>query len=162
MTSEIKPAKGLELEPELKSSVTFDIHMTDEIQSQSSSLPSQPGLKSLLSAAKELLRPPEPLPASPVKLLSRLSSASALLPASWKNEQSGWLDSDEIEDIGDDSSLKDPEDSARRKRRRDQLVYIVGKRCMILVVALQGFLVKEFLPPTDRGGFETKDCKPDV
>lgn len=111
-----------------------------------------PALKTLLAAGKALLKPPDPLPSAPQLLLERLRESSALLP--W-SDRAGWTEDDELDEIGDD----DADDRGKRKARRDQLVLLVGQRCLDLVVAIQAFLGKEFWPAEYRQGLKETDCK---
>lgn len=110
-------------------------------------------LKTLLAAAKALLRPPAPLPSSPPALLERLRSSSELLP-SWRNKP-GWGEDDELDEIGDD----DESDKEKRKVRRDALVQLAGKRSLDIVVGMQEWLEKEFWPLDARDGLDAKECK---
>lgn len=115
--------------------------------------PDAVNLKTLLSSAKALLRPPQPLPSSPPALLERLRSSSELLP-SWRTKP-GWGEDDELDEIGDD----DDSDKDKRKARRDALVKLVGKRSLDIVVGMQEWLEKEFWPLEARGGLDAKECK---
>jgi hypothetical protein len=103
-------------------------------------------LKQLISTSKALLQPPAPLPSSPPELLDRLRQSSALVP--WRNKP-GWTEDDELEQIGDDD---------KPKQRRDELVLVVGLRCLDIIEAMQEFLSKEFWPVDERGGLDAKDC----
>ena len=115
--------------------------------------PDAVNLKTLLSSAKALLKPPQPLPSSPPALLERLRSSSELLP-SWRSKP-GWGEDDELDEIGDD----DDSDKDKRKARRDALVQLVGKRSLDIVVGMQEWLEKEFWPLEARGGLDAKECE---
>lgn len=47
----------------------------------------------------------------------------------------------------------------RKKKRRDELVFVVGKRCFAMAKAMQTWLEKEFWPKEQRDGLEDKDCR---
>ncbi|BEI84139.1 hypothetical protein CcaverHIS002_0407430 [Cutaneotrichosporon cavernicola] len=109
----------------------------------------EPTLKTLLTAGNALLEPPNPLPSAPPALLQRLKASGELLP--WR-ERPGWTEDLELEEIGDDDT-----DPAKRKKRRDALVMLVGQRSLDLLVAMQGVLVKEFWPAEHKDGLVEKD-----
>ncbi|WWD17535.1 hypothetical protein CI109_101976 [Kwoniella shandongensis] len=126
--------------------------------------PGGPSLKTLLRASEALLKPPQPLPSSPPELLQRLKGCSKLLPKEWKKSCSEWNEEDELEQIGDNAPTGLPSGSAvsseveqRRKRRKEELLFVVGKRCFALIKAIQGWLRKEFWPKDQRGGMEQRD-----
>lgn len=112
----------------------------------------QPSLQTLVSAGNALLRPPDPLPSASQQLLARLRESSSLLL--W-TDRPGWTADDELDEIGDDNT----DDLVKRRARRDQLVQLVGQRCLDLIVAAQSILVKEFWPAEHREGLGEKDCK---
>ncbi|KAK4683728.1 hypothetical protein P7C73_g6500, partial [Tremellales sp. Uapishka_1] len=114
--------------------------------------PSSLSLKLLLSAGQALLQPPGPLPSFPPELLQRLSAASAVLPLEWRSRHQGWEDDSELEQVGDAS-----EDIRTRKGRRDELLLIVGQRCLSLVDGMQHWLQREFWPVEFKDGHDTKD-----
>lgn len=114
---------------------------------------SEPSLKTLIAAGKALLQPPNPLPSAPPELLQRLRESSAELSI-WR-DRPGWTEDDELDEIGDD----DTEDVSKRKARRDQLVLLVGQRCLDIVAAMHSFLGMEFWPADQRHGHGEKDCE---
>ncbi|WVN88103.1 uncharacterized protein L203_103303 [Cryptococcus depauperatus CBS 7841] len=114
-----------------------------------------PHLKQLFKAADILLKPPKALPANPLELLPRLKSCSKSLPKEWRKLSPEWSDEDEMEYVGDcEGQVTDEE---RRKKRRDELVFVVGKRCFAMIKAMQASLEKEFWPQEQRDGLEDKD-----
>ncbi|WWC61582.1 uncharacterized protein I303_104166 [Kwoniella dejecticola CBS 10117] len=102
-----------------------------------------PTLKNLLKSSDLLLKPPTPLSSNPVDLIQRLKACSRSLPKEWRKNTPEWCAEDETEQIGDNDPSVDDE---RRKRRRDELVFVVGKRCFALIKAMQMILEKEFWP----------------
>ncbi|WWC70477.1 uncharacterized protein I206_104428 [Kwoniella pini CBS 10737] len=102
-----------------------------------------PTLKNLLKSSDILLKPPTPLSSNPVDLIQRLKACSRSLPKEWRRNTPEWCTEDETEQVGDN----DPNiDEGRKKRRRDELVFVVGKRCFALIKAIQLILEKEFWP----------------
>lgn len=113
-----------------------------------------PCIRDLLDAGYTLLEPPAPIPSAPLALLDRLRNSAANVPV-WRNRPA-WNEDDELELIGIDSDADT--DPVKRKQRRDELVLIVGERCVDLVVGLQWWLSKEFWPVNLREGLSEKDC----
>ncbi|WRT66062.1 uncharacterized protein IL334_003014 [Kwoniella shivajii] len=116
-----------------------------------------PTLKNLLKAADTLLKPPTPLSSNPPELLQRLRACSRSLPKEWRRVTPEWCNEDEQEQIGDHSNVQDDVDESRKKRRRDELVFVVGKRCFALINAMQVTLEKEFWPVEMRGDLAQND-----
>lgn len=116
-----------------------------------------PTLKQILKAGDTLLKPPKPLPSNPPELLPRLRACSKALPKEWKHSVPEWSEDDEMDHVGDNGGLEISEE--RKKKRRDELVFVVGKRCFAMANAMQTWLEKEFWPKEQRGGLEDKDCK---
>ncbi|KIR27172.1 hypothetical protein I309_03882 [Cryptococcus deuterogattii LA55] len=114
-----------------------------------------PTLKQILKAGDILLKPPKALPSNPPELLPRLRACSKALPKEWKLSVPEWSEDDEMDHVGDNGGLEISEE--RKKKRRDELVFVVGKRCFAMANAMQTWLEKEFWPKEQRGGLEDKD-----
>ncbi|TYJ55727.1 hypothetical protein B9479_003635 [Cryptococcus floricola] len=114
-----------------------------------------PSLKQLLKSADILLKPPKPLPSNPPDLLPRLRASSKALPKEWRRSVPEWTEDDEMNHVGDDGGRGIDEE--RKKRRRDDLVHVVGKRCFAMIKAMQLWLEKEAWPKDQRDGLEDRD-----
>ncbi|KAK6910402.1 hypothetical protein I203_104434 [Kwoniella mangroviensis CBS 8507] len=112
----------------------------------SGSIPSQtptgPTLKNLLKSAEVLLKPPTPLSSNPTELIQRLKACSKSLPKEWRKSTPEWCPEDEQERSTD----QDQTDEELKKRRRDELVFVVGKRCFAIIKSIQSILEREFWP----------------
>ncbi|WVQ82276.1 hypothetical protein IAT38_004404 [Cryptococcus sp. DSM 104549] len=117
--------------------------------------PIVPSLKQLLRAADVLLKPPAAFPSTPPEILPRLKACSKALPKEWRKNTPEWLEDDEMEHVGD--NMVNGNEDERSKLRRDQLVFVAGKRCFAITKAMQLCLEKEFWPKDQRGGLEDKD-----
>ncbi|WVW83591.1 hypothetical protein I302_105612 [Kwoniella bestiolae CBS 10118] len=117
---------------------------------------SGPTLKNLLKSADILLKPPTPLSSNPTDLIQRLKACSKSLPKEWRKVTPEWCNEDEQERPGDQN--QNEQDEELRKRRRDELVFVVGKRCFALIKSIQLILEKEFWPKETRGiGMDERD-----
>ncbi|AAW40694.2 hypothetical protein CNBA0830 [Cryptococcus deneoformans B-3501A] len=114
-----------------------------------------PTLKQILKAADILLKPPKALPSNPPELLPRLRACSKALPKEWRRIIPEWSEDDEMDHVGDNDGSDISEE--RKKKRRDELVFVVGKRCFAMAKAMQSWLEKEFWPKEQRDGLEDKD-----
>jgi hypothetical protein len=112
-------------------------------------------LKTLITAATALLRPPTPLPAAPTELVHRLQACSAALPTDWKRRY-GWNEEEEEEGVDDNGG---PVSAEATKKCRDELRLRVGKRCLMLVEGIQRWLRMEFWSAEFKQGLDTKDCE---
>ncbi|OCF31043.1 hypothetical protein I316_07314 [Kwoniella heveanensis BCC8398] len=117
-------------------------------------------LKQLLKSSDTLLKPPSPLSSNPPDLIQRLRQCSKTLPKDWRRRTPEWNDEDELDQIGDNGLPGgDGVDEQRRKRRRDELVFVVGKRCFALIKSMQVVLEKECWPKDQRGGLDQNECR---